>query len=464
MHVPGSWSGRGGARPGAARIRPRYTPRELLLVLWSERAGMFLVFAAVFAVGAALAVSLPRTYSARSSLLVAETTEGPTASRSAVRTELEILSSVELKRRVLREVGLSAVDPRLAAEWARSGSQRRREIEIGVLRAFASRLEIAPDEADRVVRLRYRANEPEAASRVLSTFVDEYVAYRREVFGATRIRQGDEAQVADPESAYQALLKEAGLVDLEEERNALSGLYDEVLTSSFDIDRRLEEVRARLAVMSRRLGETPAETGVFRDLNLSAPEKLVQLRMERQDLLARRTATAEEIAEIDDRIANLEALIASGAVSGPRELRVGANPVWQNLEMERIRLEAEAAALSARKAEIGRQLREVVERRTRLAGLEGRARELGVDRGASVDAAPRAGPAGDPVKVAEPATIATEGKLLRRATFAASPVLALLAAFGFGYWRVRRRRGFATAGSAGRTLGLPVLATAGVKS
>jgi uncharacterized protein involved in exopolysaccharide biosynthesis len=462
MHVPGSWSDRGGARPGAARIRPRYTPRELLLVLWSERAGMFLVFAAVFAVGATLALSLPKSYSARSSLLVAETADGPASSRGAVRTELEILSSIELKRRVLREVGLSTIDPALAAAWARSGSQRRREIEIGVLRAFASRLEIAPDEADRVVRLKYRATKPEAASRVLSTFVDQYVAYRREVFGSAPRRPAASAGRGDPETAYQALLKEHGLVDLEDEKEALSALYDEVLLSAFDIDRRLEEVRARLAVMSRRLGETPAETGVFRDLNLSASEKLVQLRMDRQDLLAQRSATAEDVAEIDARIANLEALISSGAASGPRELRVGANPVWQTLEMERIRLEAEAAALNARKAEIGRQMREVVERRTQLSGIEGQARELDLARGTAAGA-PTAATVADPVKVAEPATIATEGKALRRATFAGSVLAALLASAGFGYWRVRRRRGFATAGSAGRTLGLPVLATAGVK-
>lgn len=462
MHVPGSWSGRGQARLGAARVRPRYTARELVLIFWSERAGVFLTFAAVFAAGVALAASLPKSYSARSSLLV-EAAGAATAPSTSLRSELEILSSVELKRRVLREVGLSAIDPRLAATWARSGSDRRREIELGVLRAFAARLDIAPDEADRVVRLRYRAPNPETASRVLSAFVDQYVAYRREVFGSAPRRSAATRPGADPEAAYRAFMSQNGLVDFEDERKALSGLYDEVLASGFEIDRNREEVRARLAALSRRLGEVPPETNVFRDLNLSASEKLVQLRMERQDLAARGDVSAEAVVELDVRIRNLEALIASGEASGPREMRIGANPVWQTLETERIRLEAEAAALSARKAEIARQLRDVGERRTRLVGIEREVRRLDAARGAvtSGSAIPAAA---DPVKVAEPATIAIEGKLLRQATFVASFIIALMAAAGFGAWRITRRRGFATAGSAGRTLGLPVLATAGVKS
>src|SRR5690606_17397391 len=123
-------------RTVAYTARPRYGLGDLIALLWRELWVMILVFALVFAAGAALALTLPKTYTANASLFVrlgreyvyqptvGEAGMGATPqSDEVVQSEAAILNSTELKRRVVEAVGVQTfVDdlPRNAGEIGRA--------------------------------------------------------------------------------------------------------------------------------------------------------------------------------------------------------------------------------------------------------------------------------------------------------------------------------------------------------
>jgi len=491
--------GRGGTDAHAYRaatLRPRYSASDVAALMWRERAGMFLVFALLFAAGAAFAFTLPKTYTARSSLLVKlgqEYVYEPRAGDAArgaipgkdevIQSEMEILGSDALKRRVVEAVGLHAVDPKLADAWARAGADERRRIEAKAVKALGDGLGMgtAPDTG--VIRLSYKHKDPEAAATILNRFVETYLDYRREVFSDAsapvieRQRRAFEERLAAADGAYGDFLQRNGVGDFAAEKQSYVKVYDSVLDERFKVEARLREVRQQLATLSSGLAGVPQETGVHRDLDLTAPDKLLQLKIKRQDLLSRYKPEAQPVKDLDAEIAQLETLVAGGKAVTDKEMRLGANPVWQDLQTEKIRLEAEASSLEARRNELARQVAEVSGRLLKLAELDSEFQTLSVEREvlqsnirafATRQQQTQAADAiaegvDDNIRIVERAVAPAEGKSLKKLVFLGAFAFAAFTALCFGLVRVFLRKGFSTPGSASRTLDLPVLATAPIK-
>lgn len=489
-----------------ADLRPRYSLSEWTGLLWRERALLAVVFAAVFAFGVAGALTLPKTYVARASLLVrparddlhqpwigagaggvspqsADPQSAAPLSADAVQSEVEILSSDELKRRVVRAVGLQTLDPRLASAWANAadGAQRRR-IEGRAVEALTRGLTIQPA-PDGVVRLSFRHHDPQTAATVLNALIEADLAFRHDVLSDqnaplfAREKTAFEARLARADAAYAAFQRSNGVGDLTSEEASLAALRQSVLAARYKAEADLGAARSRLAALSRSLQAAPAEIELHRDLDLSASDRLLQLRMERRDLLSRYRPDAQPVKEIEAKIAALAAFAASPDGATEKDRRLGANPVRQALERQRIDAAVDVAAAARRRDELARQLDEITARRQKLTALEPRDQELSVERDvlqaslrafAEREAQARAAQdlargGDDGVRVVERASAPVEGASLRRPMFALAVVFAAFAAVSAGLIRVFLRRGFVTPESAGRALDLPVLATAPLK-
>jgi len=478
-------------------VRPRYSAGDLTVLLWREKTNMVVVLALVFGLGVAGAVMRPKTYAAKSSLLVQlgqEYVYEPRAGDAArgaipktdevVRSEVEILSSDELKARVVKAVGLKTIDPKLAEAWNQADAEQRRKIEGAAIKAIGDGLGIgtAPDTG--VVRLTYKHKDAATAALILNRLVETYLEYRKEVFRDVSSpvllaqKTAFEKRLVEADAAYEAFLREHDLGDFPTEKQSLSALYQNVLDERYKVEARLREVRAQLSTLEAGLAAVPTEVGVQRDLDLTASQKLQAARVERQELLSRYKPDAQPVKDVEARIAELERLLASGKGVSEKDVRLGANPVWQELETDRVRLSAEAASLAARRDALAGQLKQVSDRQLALTRLESEFQNLSVERevlqtnirGFTAKAeeigAARAIAEGadDNIRVVERAVAPARGQSLKK--------LAVVLAFGFaaftalcvGLLKVFLRRGFPTAGSAGRTLGLPVLAAAPLKT
>ena len=121
------------AAPGSAyrpadgwSSRTRFAPADFVTLLWRERYLMAGIFVALFALGLAFAFTLKTGYEARSSINVrlgqeyvyqpraGDAGRGAVPDNDAVvQTEVEILGSAPLKRRVIERIGVSRIYPTL---------------------------------------------------------------------------------------------------------------------------------------------------------------------------------------------------------------------------------------------------------------------------------------------------------------------------------------------------------------
>lgn len=488
------------AEPSAAPVASavRYSPQDLLAMLWRERGLMLGVFAAVCLLGLVAALSLKSSYQAHSSLLIRISPEyiynpkvGDAArglapeTDSVVESEAEILASPALKAKVIADIGLPRLFPKLARAWARASAAKREDIEGSAIKAMTTSLKIATAPGDSVIRLSYSDPDPDRAALVLNTLVDEYLRYRTTVLmsrdaGVIGQQAKDfQARLDAADAAYAKFLSDNGISDFDTEKTALSAIYAQLLTDSYNVTAQLSEADGRLGATESEFGRTPAQIGLTTDLDHTAADKLITLRLARQDLLSRYTPSAQPVLEANRQIGELEALDAAGKSTGPGAKRVGVNPVFQTLETERNQLQAEAASLRARKASLTAELAQVSARRQTLNDLQPRYDDLLRQRDllaanvksflqrqqesqAQQSIASTGGGDGN-VRVIERALPPTTGSSLRKPVMALAIVFAAFCAVCAGLLRAFLRRGIPTAAYAERSLGLPVLASPGLK-
>jgi uncharacterized protein involved in exopolysaccharide biosynthesis len=480
------------ARP---RGRPRYAPSDYVTLLWRERWLMLGVFLVVLALGLAVAFALKTTYAAQSSLLVRLGQEyvyqpaAGDAARGAVpepdqvlQSEVEILSSAEVKERVLNRLGLAHVFPALGRGYD-SASPEERRVRIGkAVAAMEKALKVTTTPGAPVVRLSYEHPDPEVAALVLNTLLDEYLIYRRSILldptaPLEEQRKAFQARLAEADEAYESFLDSNNIGDFESEKTSLAQLQASLQQQKFAADTQLADRQSRLAALDAQSAQAPTEIELFRDVDHAAQDKLSQLKVQRQDLLSRYKADAEPVKDLDAQIATLERAISAGSMGGDGAKRIGVNPVYQTVQTDRIQLTAEVAALKETSETLGQQIEQVTERQLRLAQLEPRYQDLSRDRDVlannvrdftvkeqetqAADAIARQ--SNDNIAIIERAVTPTQGKSLKRPVALLSLVLALFTGLTVGLVRAFARPGYATSAAASRSLDLPVLGSAGFK-
>jgi uncharacterized protein involved in exopolysaccharide biosynthesis len=483
-----------GAQLSDWSLRPRYTAADFATLLWRERWLILAVFLTLSAVGAALAWRMDKTYAARSSLLVRLGQEyvyqpragaDPQSTTAAdinevIQAEREILTSPGLRVRTIERLGYSRVFPEKAARWRAADPARRRLMVAQGADAMGKSLgaETAPER--NTIGVTYKAETAESAALVLNTLIDEYLTYRRDVFAdvtlpaVTRQREAFETQLAETEGAYQRFLIDNNIGDFEAERVALNTLYTTLNDTRYRNQAELSQVRGRLGGQAAALSGVQPEIALYRDVDDTARDRLVSLRVQREELMTRYRPESAPVREIDRQITQFEAAVASGKGQGEQLRRIGINPVYQTVATERAQSRAEAVSLETSLGAVSRQLDEIAARRRRLAELEPRFLELQRQREvlagnvrafAAREQQTRAAQAvaqsaNDNVRVIERALPPVRGASLRKEVLALTLLIALATALAAAFARIFLRRGFATSASASRTLDLPILASA----
>ncbi len=484
--------------PGAGdwAARPRYTASDVVTLLWRDRFLMIGVFLALFLAGLAVALSLKTQYPAHSSILVRlgqeyvyEPNVGD-AARGAIPTndqviqsETEILTSAELRRRVIQTLGMGRVFPDRVAAYAAAPADRKAVLLERAVAAMGSNLKVdtAPDTA--VVRITYSDTDPVRAALVLNRLLDEYLVYRRQVLqGASapvldQQMKGFEDQLSATDTAYQTFLASNDVTDFDAEKISLNNLQTSLTDESYRVQARLKEIDGRLGEMGRQAGRVSPEISLYQDTDPAASQKLLQLQIDRQDLLSRYKPDAQPVKDIDQKIASLQGLVAQGGGQASGARRIGVNPVYQTMQTEQIQLNAESASLKERQAALADQLTQVAARRQKLTELEPQYLEFNRDRDlleneikglmqkrqeAEADQSGSAKSA-DNIRVVERPTPPASGKSLKAPVLALALLFSAFTALCVGLARLFLRRGFPTAASASRTLDLPILAAARLK-
>ncbi|MDO1560333.1 chain-length determining protein [Brevundimonas sp. 2R-24] len=492
MRSSAVYPGEGGySRAGPVWSRPRYGIGDLIGLTLRQLPLMIVVFLALFVLGAGAALMLPKTYTAGASLFVRlgqEYVYEPRAGDAArgaipaiddvVQSEVAILNSRDLHLRVIRTLGLAAFDPELETR-AQGGDAARALAEDQALRMMRQGLEVSTAPESGTMHLAFKHERPDSAALILNKLIETYLAYRLEVFADdgrrySVQRTAIEDRLRNADDAYARFLQTNGIGDFAAAKAAATSTYQTVFGERASVQSLLEQSEGRLNTLRAQLAGVPPQITLQQDLNLSASDQLLQLRTEREQLLSRYLPTSQPVRDIEARIAQLDQYVQGGTSVGTRDMRLGPNPVWQDLEGARIREEAERDALVRRRAALDAQLAQLNARLAELTDLESRNVSLAAERDvlqsnirefAAREAQTRASAdlarAGDSnVVVIERAAPPSRGTSLKRPALALAFLFAAFTALCVGLGRVLMRRNFQTAGSAGRTLAMPVLAVA----
>ena len=470
--------------------RPRYGVLDVVGLLFRELVVMIVVFLLVFVIGAAAVMMLQKSYTATASVFAGVGQEyvyqprvgtaerggqAPTADEVA-QSEAAILGSQEVKRRTIETLGVETILGKAPGGSATSA-------ETAAMKVLDSALGVGTAPGSAVINVSYKSSDAEQAATVLNGIIDQYLAYRRQVFRdntpAIRTqRAAFEDELAQADDAYEAFLSSNNIGDFATAKATLAATYQTTFAERLSVQGQLNQAAQRLATLVAQQAATPAEIALQQDLNISAQDQVLQLRTEREQLLSRYRPDAQPVKDIEARIAQLQQYVATGTAVGAKEVRTGPNPVWTELETTRINTRADRDSLGARLAVLDRQLSDIRSRQARLTALESENSTLAGNRevlSANIrefqqrETQSRADNAlvaagADNVTVIERAQVPSQGKSLKVPLLAAVFLFAGFTALCVGLLRVFTRRGFTTPASVGRTLDMPVLAVAPAKA
>lgn len=483
-----------GGREWASRTR--YAPADFATLLWNERKLMAAVFLVIAVLGVGFAAAMKPKYTANASVLVRLGQEyvyeprvgdagrgvAPEGDR-VMQAEAEILGSDVLRQRVLEVIGYGNVFPKQASAWRRADAARKQALMAAGVAGLYKNLKVTTGPLTSVIRVSFEHDNPAMSARILNTLIQEYLVYRKQVLldsaGPVTVTQREAFQrrLGAADTALQAFLAENGIGDFDSQKTSLNALQTSLTDESYRVQARLREVQGRLGELGRQAGAVPAEIGLYRDSSPASNDKLLQLKLDREDLLSRYKPDSQPVRDVEQKIAQLERMVAEGRGQSQGASRTGVNPVYQTMQTERIQLSAEAASLRDRASALSSQLAEVSAERIRLARLEPRYQDLLRDRdilSASVrdlatkleaDVASNAIAQGssDNIRVVEKAAAPIKGKSLKKPVAILAVLFAGFTALCVGLLRVFLRPGVPTPSAAARTFDLPVLATAGLK-
>ena len=469
--------------------RPRYGVLDVVALLLREWLVMGVVFLAICGIGLGATFLLKKSYTAAASLFVGVGQEYvyqarvgtpqpsiPPSAAEVAQSEAAILNSLEVKQRVVRAMGIESFQDKPVANPTP-------EDEAKAVKAMTSALSVDITPLSPVIALSYKSDDARRSAQVLNTVIDQYLTYRREVFqdratpAIRSRREAFEEELETADRAYEEFLRGHQIGDFATARATLAASYQSIFTERLAVQAQLNQTAQRLTTLSNQLSGMEREIPLQQDLNVSAQDQILQLRTQREQLLSRYQSDAAPVQEIEAQIRRLQTYVDTGTAVGAKEVRVGPNPVWVQLEAQRVTTAAERDSLGARLAVLDRQLAEINQRQARLNDLESRNSTLSGNRevlSQSVrefqlrEAQSRADnelvtAGADNVTVIERAQPPAEGKSLKLPLLALVILFAGFTALSIGLLRVFLRRGVWTPSSAERTFGVPVLAVAPAK-
>lgn len=469
------------------RTHPKLGFSDLALQLWRALPLMMLVAIPIIIAGYFFLIKpMSKTYTAYSRVQVAlgqeyvydpilgDAGRGMSLDNEAVvQTELEKAYSPVIARRVLEQIGLERMYPKLNEGLGEADSiAEKAKIRQSALKALESNFSVDSAPKSPVMRLEFEHKDPDMAAEITNAFLDQYLKYRIEVsqssdhdaitLQTTKLK----GELSDAETAIQVFLETHQIGDFFAEKAAVAALHTQINDQLFQAEAAAEEAKGRVRTNNELLANTNPEIDLYVETN--GEQQLLALKIEREQLLSRYRPQSQPVRDLDARIANLEALL-NGESGGVR--RRGPNPTYQELQSKVSTASADLDAANARSAALRGQLVEVQARQTELNTWEPEYQSLVRDRDVLAESvrmlstraqtkqaeAAIAAQSQGTVTVIDRAYPPLSGSSMKLPAAFATFVFACFSAFCAGLAYALTRRTLATPSSVTKTLELPVI-------
>jgi len=276
-----------------------------------------------------------------------------------INSEIELIRSRDILDRVVQKAQLESAEPDANPRVAREAAIGRlaRNLNVGVIRKT------------NLIRVVYRARDPEQAAAVLRRLSDEYLSIHLAMHSTPGTyaffqQQTDHLKVEleKAEKDLAALAGDQNLIAPADQRK-------EALESGTTIERDLVAVEAEIREQATRelaaaralRGTDPRVTTTKRRLPnqgsvQSAHTMIAELQNKRTELLTKFNADDRLVKEVDEQIANTQAALTNATVIVATEEATDINPTWQKLQMQRADAALQLAGLRSRAERLRTQM------------------------------------------------------------------------------------------------------------
>jgi len=352
------------------RRQPLPTTRDVVAVLFRQRWQMLAAFVLVILAVIASGVWVPK-YEAhmkiialrqRSDTMVTSSANAPEqysndqVTEEDINSEVELLNSSDLLRKVVLETGLGGV----------SGSTTDRENEVQIaeaVRKLGRELKIEPLRKSNIISVSYQNRDPTTAEAVLKALAAAYTEKHMEVHrpsGELKFFDKQTEQYKQGLNNAQEKLtdftKATGVVSAELERDSALQQANTFDTTAKQAQDDLQETEQRVHALQAQLQSIkPRVTTVVR--NSDNPQLLQQLKSTLLDLQIKRTAlltryepTYPLVQEVNQQITEAKSAISAEESKPIRDESSDANPNYQWVLGELTKAQSDLSGLRARAA------------------------------------------------------------------------------------------------------------------
>lgn len=353
------------------------TIRELAMVLFRQRRVFVWVAAAVFA-GAAVYALLGEKFEANMKILVrrgradAPVSSGENApldlthlavTEEELNSEVELLRDEDVLRRVVEETGVGGRD------WFHFLRMREGHVERveRAARGLARKLNVQPVKKTNLIAIRYAADDPQLAARVLHSLEKAYLEKHLNVHrpgGEHRFfaQQTEESrrQLEDAKLQLLRFTTEHRVVSAGLQRDLTLQKLSEVDAGHSQTNVELAETERRVSALQSQLATLPQRTTTQMrtadnpELLKELKSSLLSLELKRTQLLTKFEPNHRLVQEVEQQIEQAKAAIAAQSLAPVRDETTDKNPQYEWAKSELQRAEVQVKTLAAREAAMTR--------------------------------------------------------------------------------------------------------------
>jgi uncharacterized protein involved in exopolysaccharide biosynthesis/Mrp family chromosome partitioning ATPase len=286
----------------------------------------------------------------------------------AVNSEISIIQSADVIRRAVESVGPGTLFPELGHRRL-FGLLAPIPQERQVARAtelFQAHLRVAAEDASNIVRISFYDPDRAIAIRAVQALVDAYFAERRLVYASANAAflasqvSTTSRQLHDIDAQIQRVRDQYQVVDIGQDITLALNRLDSVVTRENQVRERQEAAHTELLGARQELADMPKTVFDSRAVTNQSPtddsrNTLLRLQVERAHMAAQFAPTYAPLADLDRRIAAVQAQVAQNQKANYFTQRDIRNPSVDLVNSRITTLQLEDDALGKQLQELGRQ-------------------------------------------------------------------------------------------------------------
>jgi uncharacterized protein involved in exopolysaccharide biosynthesis len=340
--------------------------RDILTVLFKQKKKIIVTFFAVVIVITLGTFLIRPTYEASSSLLVKFGREylytpevgdnrpmTMTGQEELFNSEIQILTNRDLIEKVIGTMGADKLYPSLPTFKGVSGSD-------AAVNEFKKNLVVEPAKKSNVIQVSFQHHNPVSAARAVNLLVDFFRDKHLQIYAGTpsafltRQLADYRAKLKESEDKLEAFKQAHRIYVLDEQRASLLTSRSDADKADREVESRIAEVTTKIVSLQTQMRSLPSQIPISSENERlrttdDAEGQLLTLRLKEQEFLEKYREDNRLVVNLRKEIALLENFMKKRNEQQAKKVVTGRNGVYEDIEKELIKAEAERVSLISRR-------------------------------------------------------------------------------------------------------------------